>query len=234
MPHPDRPLDHRVRVAAQRRQRMLASLSAAALRVVARAGIEGASIDAIIQEAGVSRGTFYKYFDAPSALIAAVGAEVAEDMIRAVSPTLNEFDDPAVRLAVGFRKILQLAEAHPLLARFLIHAGWPAADHVPAFSERLGDNIARGIAQGRFKTSQAVAQALVGGVMIGVLGQALQQGHSDALHIDATAAVLRGTGLGSDEAAALASRPIGPPVYLPDGLLARSHAAPDTVRPDQT
>lgn len=54
-------------------------------------------------------------------------------------------------------------------------------------------------------TSQAVAQALVG-----VLGQALQQGHSTALHIDATAAVLCGTGPDSDEAAALASRQFQP------------------------
>ena len=116
-------------------------------------------------------------------------------MNRAVSPTQMTLDDPAARLAMGFRRILKLIDEHPLLTRFLIHAGWPATDQVPAFSERLGANHAASKAQGRFKTSQAGAQALVGGVLIDVLGQALRQGHNDVLPIDATTVVLRGIGI---------------------------------------
>lgn len=221
MPQNETHEDHRVRVAADRRQRRLAQLSDAALRVVARSGTEGTTIDAIIQEAGVSRGTFYKYYDSPSALIRAVGAELAEDLIRAVSPTLDRIDDPAARLAAGFRTILRLAKKNPLLGQFLVNAGWPAKDHVPAFSERVGANLAAGIEQGRFKTSQAVADALVGGLMIGVLAEAQIDNHNEALHFDATVALLRGVGLESDDAKALAALPLGPSVQLTGSLLER-------------
>ena len=221
MAETDTPQDHRVRVAADRRKRMLAQLSAAALRVMARAGVEGTTIDAIIQEAGVSRGTFYKYYDAPSDLIRAVGAELAEDLIRAVSPTLQSLDDPAARLASGFRMILRLAEENPLLARFLVHAGWPATDHVPAFSERVGANIAAGIAQGRFTTSQMVSEAMVGGLLMGVVAATLTGRQEQTLHFDATKALLLGVGLGSDEAEAFASMPLEPSAPLTGGLLER-------------
>lgn len=221
MPHNEAPEDHRVRVAAKRRHRMSAQLSAAALRVMARSGVEGTTIDAIVQEAGASRGTFYKYYDSPSALIRAVGAELAEDLIRAVSPTLETIDDPAARLTSGFRTILHLAKENPLLGQFLVNAGWPAKDHVPAYTERVGANLAAGIKQGRFKTSQAVAEALVGGILIGILAEADPHNNDEALHFDATVALLRGVGIGTDEAEALASAPLGPSVPLEGGLLER-------------
>lgn len=213
--------DHRVRVAASRRSQMIAQLSEAALRVVARSGMQGATIDAVIQEAGVSRGTFYKYYDSPSALIRKVGADLAEDLIRAVSPTLARIEDPAARLSAGFRAILQLAKEHAILGRFLVNAGWPAKDHVPAFSERVGANLAAGIAQGRFNTSQAVAEALVGGILMGVLAEADTGKHDSTLHLDATIALLRGLGIGSDEAEVLAMAPLGSTELFADGLLAR-------------
>lgn len=228
MSQDEAPEDHRVRVAADRRRRMLAQLSAAALRVMAQAGAEGTTIDAIIQEAGVSRGTFYKYYDSPSSLIRAVGAELAEDLIRTVSPTLERFDDPAARLSAGFRTILHLARENPLLGQFLVNAGWPAKDHVPAFSERVGANLAAGIKQGRFKTSQAVAEALVGGILIGILAEADIDNQNEALHFDATVALLRGVGLGTDEAETLASAPLGPSETMAGGLLERCHQPKDS------
>ena len=84
-----KPEDHRVRVAARRRQQMLAKLWLAAVRVMARSGPEGMTVDNVILDAQVSRGTFYKYYDAPASLISAAGVELAEDLILSVSPALQ-------------------------------------------------------------------------------------------------------------------------------------------------
>lgn len=215
------PEDHRVRVAARRRQQMLAQLSDAALRVMARAGPEGMTVDSVIQEADVSRGTFYKYYDAPSSLISAVGAELAEDLIITVSPAVQAYDDPAARLATGFRMVLRCARETPLLPRFLIRAGWPAFDRVPAFSARVGANLAAGIEQGRFRTaSLPVARALVGGAVIGMMDVLLKDDGGPECDKAMAVMLLLSLGLAEAEARTIVELPLPKLTYRP-GLLSR-------------
>lgn len=217
------PEDHRVRVAARRRQQMLAQLSDAALRVMARSGPEGMTVDSVILEADVSRGTFYKYYDAPASLIAAVGAELAEDLIMTVAPAVQAYDDPAARLATGFRMVLRCARETPLLPRFLIRAGWPAFDRVPAFSARVGANLAAGIEQGRFRTaSLPVARALVGGAVIGMMGVMVTDDTGPESDTAMAAMLLLSLGLGEAEATSIVNLPLPELTYRP-GLLSRCH-----------
>jgi len=222
MPQSTEPLDHRVLSAAKRRKRMLAKLSDAALRVVARNGLEGVTVDAVIQEAGVSRGTFYKYYDATSSLIAAVGAELAEDLILTVSPALQTYDDPAERLATGFRLVMQCARETPLLPGFLIRAGWPATDLVPAFSARVGANLAAGIEQARFRNaSLMVASAFVGGAVIGMMATLTEDDGGPEDDSVAAAMLLLSFGLPEYEAIAIANLPLPQTTYR-NGLFART------------
>jgi AcrR family transcriptional regulator len=221
--HPE-PEDHRVRVAARRREQMLAQLSDAALRVMARGGPEGMTVDAVILQAGVSRGTFYKYYDAPAALISAVGAELAEDLILTVSPSVLAYQDPAARLATGFRMVLRCARENPLLPRFMIRAGWPAIDRVPAFSLRVGENLAVGIEQGRFGTaSLPVARALVGGAVVGMMATLIDEDGGPESDTAAAKMLLLSLGLAEDEARGIASLPL-PNLTVRPGLLARCHS----------
>ena len=219
------PQDHRIRVAAERRQRMVFQLSEAALRVVGDEGLEGTTIDAIVGEAGVSRGTFYKYFDAPEALIREVGAALADELIMAVNPVLRIHTDPQVRLACGFRTVLALARSYPLLPRFLIHAGWPVTDHVPAFSRNVVANLAAGIDQGRFATSSLiVAQALVGGLTIGMMAALTEPDPAPSLDEQATLALLLALGVSGDEARRISILPVNIPDLPENGLLVRTRA----------
>jgi AcrR family transcriptional regulator len=216
--------DHRVRVAARRREQMLAQLSDAALRVMARGGPEGMTVDAVILQAGVSRGTFYKYYDAPAALISAVGAELAEDLILTVSPSVLAYQDPAARLATGFRMVLRCARANPLLPRFMIRAGWPAFDRVPAFSARVGANLAAGIAQGRFRiASLPVARALVGGVVIGMMATLIDDDGGPESDNTAAKMLLLSLGLDEEEVKKIVTLPL-PELTVHPGLLARCHS----------
>ncbi|RWA51232.1 hypothetical protein AU476_24320 [Cupriavidus sp. UYMSc13B] len=55
-----------------------------ALKLVASKGHTVMSVNDVIREAGVSRGTFYKYFSSPDALIRELATEIANQIVRAV------------------------------------------------------------------------------------------------------------------------------------------------------
>ena len=101
--------DHRPRVAALRRERMRSRLIESALTLVAKNGVAATSIDDITSEAQVSRGTFYKYFDSPSALVEAVAKEVTNRLLALIDPVVLTHDDPVKRVATGVRLVLGLA-----------------------------------------------------------------------------------------------------------------------------
>jgi AcrR family transcriptional regulator len=64
-----------------------ADLLAAARLVFERQGYLDARVADIADEAGVSQGTFYTYFDSKDAVFQAVAADVADRMIEAMRPT---------------------------------------------------------------------------------------------------------------------------------------------------
>src|SRR4030095_10645030 len=78
--------DHRPRVAAERRERMRSRLLSSALQLVAAQGPSSTSIDDVIAAAEVSRGTFYKYFPSPEALVQELAFEVAKDLVYMADP----------------------------------------------------------------------------------------------------------------------------------------------------
>lgn len=202
---------------------MRAQLGEAALRVVAVHGPEAATIDLIVQAAGVARGTFYKYYVAPADLIQDVGTELAQELILAVGQTLEGLDDPALRLCQGFRSILALVKENPLLGDFLIRADWPVTDHVPAFTDLVMANIAAGLEQGRFRaTSLAVARATVGGLSIGMMAELIAPGAKPGIDDEAAVTLLLALGLAEAEAKAIVALPLGAPFLPTEGLLSRA------------
>jgi AcrR family transcriptional regulator len=101
-PYPAAPEDFRVRVAAQKRARMRSRLIAATQDAYLNGGpYRTPVIDDVIRQAGVSRGTFYKYFDSLDEILAEVGRVVAGEMLTTYDRLFAAIKDPAVRIAVG-------------------------------------------------------------------------------------------------------------------------------------
>src|SRR5262245_16586137 len=115
-------VDHRIRVAAARRERMRTRLMEAALVVFGTDRLD-ASIDDVIRQAEVSRGTFYNYFDNADDLIRAVADAAATELMQAVAPVVGAFADPAERTGAGIRSWIALVEQYPVLANFFRRAG---------------------------------------------------------------------------------------------------------------
>jgi TetR/AcrR family transcriptional regulator, ethionamide resistance regulator len=213
--------DHRPRVAAERRERMRARLLGSALQLVATKGPAATSIDDIIAAAEVSRGTFYKYFPSPDALVRELAFEVAKDLVYLADPVVRERDDPAERVACGIRLVARLALHHPAAAGFLVQLGWPDTQADNVLLDFVRRDLAEGMKQGRFRQMpMPLALNMVSGGVIGAIHCMLKGACEPDFPEMTAAAVLRALGVAGKMADALAGKRLEPQPYFPEGLLA--------------
>jgi AcrR family transcriptional regulator len=169
----------------------------------------------------VSRGTFYKYFPSPDALVRELAFEMAKDLVYLADPVVRERDDPAERVACGIRLVARLALHHPAAAGFLVQLGWPDTQGDNALLDFVRRDLADGMKQGRFRQMpMPLALNMVSGGVMGAIHCMLKGGcESDFPELTA-AAVLRALGVAGKTADALAAKRLESQPYLPEGLLA--------------
>lgn len=219
--------DHRPRVAAERRERMRTRLLEAALVLAAGKGPEAVTIDAVIAQAQVARGSFYKYFDSPAALVQALGIEVSDALIRAMNPLVDPLTDSAERIMVGVRCVLRLVRQYPTLGGFMVRSGWPAMEGTHAFFTLVGANLAQGIVVGRLAPMHLdVALSAVAGTLIGAMHAVTSHELPSDFPEQTAAAVLRALGLAADEAQTLSNGVLAMPVIDPHSVVGRLMASP--------
>jgi AcrR family transcriptional regulator len=211
--------DHRPRVAAERRARMRARLLDSALALVAERGVAAASIDAVISAARVSRGTFYKYFDAPDTLLRELALELTNDILRAVHPLVLQHDDPAARIATGMRVVVRLAYSRPAVGSFFLRLGWPDIDRRHVLFDFVQRDLEAGIRRGRFTAMPTLlALNIVAGTALGAIHAVLCKVSARDIAEQAAASALRALGIEAEQAARLVALPL--PQLLPiDGSL---------------
>lgn len=217
--------NHRHRVAAERRDRMRGRLLASAMQLAATKGPASTSIDDIISTAGVSRGTFYKYFPSPDTLLRELAVEIANDLIRMAEPVVLERSDPAERIACGIRLVSRLAIDHPLAASFLVRMGWPDTRGPNLLLDFVQRDLEDGIRQKRFRPMpMALALNIVAGAVLGATHTMLHPGHASDFAELSAAAALRALGVDADTADQIAMRPIQPLKMVEPSLLAQTMA----------
>jgi AcrR family transcriptional regulator len=224
-PMKKKPEDHRIRVAADRREKMRARLIESAMLVFARRGAEGSVIDEVISVAEVSRGTFYHYFRTNEELLAAVAAEVGNQLLQIVDPVIRELPDPAARVACGIRLALMVARAHPHLAGFMVRVGPPALGAQSLATVYLPRDVQAGIDSGRFAAMPPrLAFDLITGPVLAAFHTLLTEKVADDYPQQMAQAVLMALGVAKAAAAKAAALPL-PPLQLPDdALLVRAQA----------
>src|SRR5690606_9490041 len=113
------PTDFRVRTAEERRARMRARLISA-LHDIYLPDERGnaAVIDDVIRKAGVSRGTFYKYFDSIDEAVTELGRAMANDMLMTYQRLFGNVADPAIAVTAGTVLTLSRAALEPRWAAF--------------------------------------------------------------------------------------------------------------------
>ena len=151
----------------RKRARTRRDLLAAGMAALAAHGPDGVTVSDVAGRARVANGTFYNHFPSLQHLLDAVtddlasGVEIARDLIDRVE------HDPAARVAIGTRQLLDLPRTDPNTARAFV----ALVPNVPRLRARVRATVRSavddGISTGRFvdRTPTATTDALLGAVL---------------------------------------------------------------------
>jgi AcrR family transcriptional regulator len=192
------PADFRARAAGRRRERMRERLLDAVLAIYAADGRgERAVVDDLVQAAGVSRGTFYKYFNTLAEAVAEVGRRDADDALRAYVQIFEPETDPLVKVAGG--PLLGLARAgfDPRRAAFTGRVDFAQVlDVPPPLYAVVGLNLEAARAAGvvRFSSLRAATDTVLGVTVQGVRRFARGGAFDEAYLHEVATMILQGLG----------------------------------------
>lgn len=216
--------DHRVRVAAARRERMRMRLVESALHVFADKGLDAADIQDVIEHAKVSRGSFYNYFRTNEELMAAVLEALSNELLDLVDAVVTSRKDPAERVACGIRMVLHAARTHRLYARFAARVGIEKAVGNSLALQYLPRDIGAGMEAGQFHVASPMAALVLalgtthGAICAMAMGAELPEEFPE----EVAQHVLLGLGMSRVVARKLVGKPIDAVRFPPEALLART------------
>ena len=141
----------------------------AARRVIARDGPRKASMERIAEEANISKGTLYLYFDSKDALVQEATERGHAEMAAFVDAALRDAHSPVAAIEAYVRSTLQFCDEHEMLFRAM--NTYPDSEGDPAaraVAKRVGDYVAlledyieQGIASGALRPVDARRMARV-------------------------------------------------------------------------
>ena len=103
-------LARRAEIGREKRARTRAQIVEAGLMLLAERPPEALTVDAIVEAAGVAKGTFYYHFQSIEELVAAVGAKLADSFDELLTP--SRLDDAGSRRAHVLRLHEVPGESH--------------------------------------------------------------------------------------------------------------------------
>lgn len=166
--------DGRTARAARMRQERKAQVVAAATRRIASQGYVNTSVADVIDEAGISRGTFYLYFASREALFEEIVDRFVSEIEGVIEVVTLDDAAPAEKVLANFRRAIELLVDNPDLTKVLFREALGQSAEVDAridafyaFMERmvvgaLRKGVARGIS--REVDVSIIAPAMVGAV----------------------------------------------------------------------
>jgi AcrR family transcriptional regulator len=153
-PQAEQKPDGRSTRAERRRAQTQARILDAARACFAAKGYHRTSVDDIIRSAGVARGTFYLYFEAKRAVLAALLSQLLERIEEAVRPIQLDHDDPPrTQLIANLERSWEVFTGHPETAQIVL-GGLHGVDadfdaQVAALEAHVREAIGRSIRRGQ-------------------------------------------------------------------------------------
>lgn len=194
-------LERRAEIGREKRARTRAAILEAARACYADPDAPSVTIESVMQQAGLAKGTFYLHFTDLAALEAALGDALIAELAERHEPARQSVTEPLARMATAVTIFLRdLAEA-PSRARLVAHAIVALPDVAEAVQIRLKDDLAGAWKQGRI----AVASVdLASRIVIALVQQSaflFGGGKLDASAVpDLVRAILRALGCAPEEA----------------------------------
>jgi AcrR family transcriptional regulator len=189
-------LARRAEIGREKRARTRAQIVEAGLVLLAERPPEALTVDAIVEAAGVAKGTLYYHFQSVEELVAAVGASLADSFDELLAPSRLGEPDPIVRMSLAFTMFLEKALDDPLWARLVVRSAQAPAGLVLGVRENLKADLAQAIAQGRLVIEDVeLAADIVIGIWLQVTRGSLERRAPPDLSRQALDAVLRALGV---------------------------------------
>jgi AcrR family transcriptional regulator len=195
-----------------KRARTRQQLLDASLRVLARLGTGGLSIQEITAEAGLANGTFYNYFRTRDELLEAAVVPLIQRLVTQVAGDALNVDDPALRLAIGVRAFISHAIADPTWAAALLRI-WGTGTTLP---RRAGARVLSDLRAAQKKRrlripDEGAALDLIQGTVIASIRSVIEGKAGEERGVEVAALILRAFGMSAREADALSSTPLAGP-----------------------
>ncbi|MBW7964890.1 TetR/AcrR family transcriptional regulator [Bradyrhizobium sp. BR 10261] len=181
----------RAEIGREKRARTRAQLIAAANALFARQPVESVTVDDVVREAQVAKGTFYVHFKDLGELTAAVADELVSAIDDLLQPTRLSIDEPALRIAYGCSCFIDRALADARWAAVTARMAIAAANVGEVARRRLLEDIRQHVKRGTSAISPELGLEVAVGILLHVLG-AIAEGRLTSRHREgAIAAILR-------------------------------------------
>ena len=186
-------LARRAEIGREKRARTRMQIVDAGLILFAERPPEALTVDAIVESAGVAKGTFYYHFQSVDELVAAVGAKLADTFDELLARSRLDQPDPIERMSFAFTKFLEKAISDPVWARLVVRSAQVPAGLV---RENLKADLAEAIAEGRLAIEDVeLAADIVVGIWLQVARGTLERRAAPDLTREALHAALRALGV---------------------------------------
>jgi AcrR family transcriptional regulator len=188
-------LARRAEIGREKRAKTRAQIVEAGGTLLAERPPEALTVDAVVEAAGVAKGTFYYHFQSIDELAAAVGAKLGESFDELLTPARLELQDPIKRLSFGFTKFIERAASDREWARLVVQSAQSRTEFGLGVRANLKADIAEAIAQGRVSVRDVeLAADIVMGIWLQVTRGILERGALPELTRQTLQAMLRALG----------------------------------------
>ncbi len=216
-------LDHRVRVAALRREEMRLHLLFSGLMLASTHSIYELEVEDVIRHAEVSRGSFYNYFPSLTDLYDGLAKRLMQEFSDMMGVLEPQSLDAVTRLALNVRILMRLAVDFPALGNFLVQVKWPSRSPDFDVFENIISDINLGIDAGQLKNiSSSIGSSIVIGSLIGGIHSMLREPPSTGYEDKVMNQALLGLGMDSGSANGISKARLPPrPPFPETGLLGK-------------
>ncbi|TPI77694.1 MULTISPECIES: TetR/AcrR family transcriptional regulator [unclassified Mesorhizobium] len=188
-------LARRAEIGREKREKTRALILDAGTMLMAERPREAVTIDAVVEAAGVAKGTFYYHFQSIDELAAAVGEKLGESFDAVLGDARRALEDPLKRLSFAFTKFLEKAISDANWARLVVQSSQSRGEYARGVRTNLKADIAQAIVQERVSIRDAeLAVDIVMGIWLQVTRGILDRGTRPEVTQQTVESVLRALG----------------------------------------
>jgi AcrR family transcriptional regulator len=194
-------LERRAEIGLAKRNRTRAAILEAARACYAAPKAAPVTVDAVMQLAGMAKGTFYVHFEDLAALEAELGESLTDELDRRLQPARLAAQHPLTRLATAATVLLRDLAHSPAQARLVARAAAAIPDVANAMQAHLRQDLADVKAANLLAVSSVELAAHIVTALSRQAAQDLAEARIDASAIpDIVQAILRAIGCTPREA----------------------------------